>query len=121
MPQPRSQGTGATPFHSTTSTGFFSLEGTNNTTSQTVSMLSSSSSVSGLEDMAALQESNKVVMERLERNEQPTPSTDYVQSDQTPAKFVPQPPRPQQPGSPLSNTSENAMTETRQDLLQGQS
>ena len=108
MPQPRSQGTGTTPFHSTTSTGFFSLEGTNNTTSQTVSMLSSSSSVSGLEDMAALQESNKMVMERLERNEQPTPSTDYVQ-----------PGRPQQPGSPLSHSSENAMTETRQDLLQG--
>ena len=105
MPQPRSaQATGATPFHSTTSTGFFSLEGTNNTTSQTVSMLSTSSSVSGLEDMVALHESNKVVMERLERNEQPTPSTDYVQ-----------------PGSPVSNTGENAMTETRQDLLQGES
>ena len=119
MPQPRSQGgTGATPFHSTTSTGFFSVE-TNKTTSQTVSMLSSGSSVSGLEDMAALQESNKVVMERLQRNEQPTPSTDYVQSDQSPAKFVLQPGRPQQPVSPLSNTSENAMTETRQDLLQG--
>ena len=115
MPQPRSQGTGATgatPFHSTTSTGFFSLESANNTTSQTVSMLSSSSSVSGLEDMAALQESNKAVMERLERNEQPTPSTDYIQSETSL--------RPRQPGSPLSNTSEHAMTETRQDLLQGQ-
>ena len=103
MPQPRSQGTGATPFHSTTSTGFFSLEGTQQTAS-------SSSSVSGLEDMAALQESNKVVMERLQRNEQPTPSTstDCLESV-----------RPHQPGSPRSNTSENAMTETRQDLLQG--
>ena len=112
MPQPRSQGgTGATPFHSTTSTGFFSLE-TNNTTSQTVSMMSSASEVSGLEDMAALQESNRAVMERLERNEQPTPSTDYIQSETSH--------RPRQPGSPLSNTSEHAMTETRQDLLQGQ-
>ena len=101
MPQPRSQGTGATPFHSTTSTGFFSLEGTHQTAS-------SSSSVSGLEDMAALQESNRAVMERLERNEQPTPSTDLESV------------RPHQPGSPRSNTSENAMTETRQDLLQGE-
>ena len=112
MPQPRSQGgTGATPFHSTTSTGFFSVE-TNKTTSQTVSMLSSGSSVSGLEDMAALQESNRAVMERLERNEQPTPSTDILESVNNPV-------RPHQPGSPQSNISENAMTETRQDLLQG--
>ena len=109
MPQPRSQGTGATPFHSTTSTGFFSLEETQQTYSQTTSQ---TSSLSGLEDMAALQESNRAVMERLERNEQPTPSTDIPESVNNPV-------RPHQPGSPQSNISENAMTETRQDLLQG--
>ena len=109
MPQPRSQGTGTTPFHSTTSTGFFSLEETQQTSSQTTSQ---TSSLSGLEDMAALQESNRAVMERLERNEQPTPSTDILESVNNPV-------RPRQPGSPQSNISENAMTETRQDLLQG--
>ena len=88
-----------TPFHSTTSTGFFSLED-----------VSSASEVSGLEDMTALKESNKAVMERLQRNEQPTPVTECEEKASD---------RPLPSETPLSAGSENGMTETRQDLLQG--
>ena len=90
----RVSGTAATPFHSTTSTGFFSLED-----------VSSSSEVSGLEEMKALRESNKVVMERLQRNEQPTPSTEWEESQDRPR--------------PADTPQSEAMTETRQDLLLG--
>ena len=91
-----------TPFHSTTSTGFFSLED-----------VSSASEVSGLDDMTALKESNKAVMERLQRNEQPTPMTECEEKEEKASD------RPLPSETPLSAGSENGMTETRQDLLQG--
>ena len=152
-----------TPFHSTTSTGFFSLEdadlenktsispnlssGGNNTFQHSLSAapqavfshegressLSSSSQLpdmpSSIErsstfgDIAALEESNRIVMERLKRNELPTPSVDYDESSKSDAKqmnLLQTVERPEPSITPLSNvTDENMMTETRDDLLQG--
>ena len=114
-----------TPFHSTTSTGFFSLEDANN--SKTLSVFSSSSEKSlPKDDIKALHESNQTVMERLKRNVQPTPSCDYDDPQpQVPDRGlslqsglqVPQ--RPRHCSSPGSSTSGNVMAGTRKDLLQG--
>ena len=104
-----------TPFHSTTSTGFFSLEDANN--SKPISVFSSSSEKSlSKDDVKALHESNQVVMERLKRNEQPTPSCEYDDSPpQTTNRVSSQHGR----SSPGSSISENVMAGTRKDLLQG--
>ena len=46
--------------------------------SRTLSMISNSTDRSNkVDEIAAMTESNKAVMERLKRNEQPTPSGDY--------------------------------------------
>ena len=61
-------------------------------------------------------------MERLKRNEQPTPSTEYGDSNHqsnTGMQLLQVPERPPQSVSPQSSTTENMMTETRDDLLQG--
>ena len=139
VPQPQSSGSkvsrgnitsdsATTPFHSTTSTGFFSLEEANN--SKTLSVFSSSSEKSlPKDDIKALHESNQAVMERLKRNEQPTPSCDLDYDDpqpQVPGRGrslqdglqVPQ--RPRHASSAGSSTSgNNVMAGTRKDLLQG--
>ena len=135
VPQPQSSGSkvsrgnvtsdSTTPFHSTTSTGFFSLEDANN--SKTLSVFSSSSEKSlPKDDIKALHESNQAVMERLKRNEQPTPSCDYDDPQpQAPGRGsslqsglqVPQ--RHRHCSSAGSSTSGNVMAGTRKDLLQG--
>ena len=160
-----SGGNSATPFHSTTSTGFFSLEdvdGENkiplspnlsqstegnstfqnslssvphggfinegresslSSSSQLVDMPSSVERSSTFGDIAALEESNRVVMERLKRNELPTPSIDYDELKKPDSKstdFLQVQERPEASSPSLSNaTDENMMTETREDLLQG--
>ena len=158
-----SGGNSTTPFHSTTSTGFFSLEdvdgehktpslnhvmeGNNNNNNtfqdcfssgtqpegrdsslssslQLPDMTSSVERSSTFGDIAALEESNRVVMERLKRNELPTPSVEYDEFKNSDTSnndgMLRLPERPEQPTTPLSNiTDENMMTETRDDLLQG--
>ena len=50
----------------------------NEDNSRTLSMISNSTDRSNkVDEIAAMTESNKAVMERLKRNEQPTPSGDY--------------------------------------------
>ena len=61
-------------------------------------------------------------MERLKRNEQPTPSTEYGDSNHasnTGVQTLKVPERPPPSVSPQSSTTENIMTGTRDDLLQG--
>lgn len=133
MPQPQSSGSkvsrgnitsdSTTPFHSTTSTGFFSLEDANN--SKTLSVFSSSSEKSlPKDDIKALHESNQAVMERLKRNEQPTPSCDNDYDDPQPlapgrGSSLQAPQRHRHCSSAGSSTSGNVMAGTRKDLLQG--
>ena len=99
-----------TPFHSTTSTGFFSFEEMQN--SKTASVFSTSSEKSNLpHDLETFKDGNQAVIERMRKNEADQQST------LTASLIVPD--RPGQCASPQSSNSENVMTETRADLLQG--